>query len=215
MSVPAKIKKLFKGPSLGGHSPTLSKKVDGTVKKDYRQACIMEFVNLISPKYDIWGTDASCVDESLTSWAITFNDSIEKDSDREKLLKFAPRFLGTDFKKNHTALRKGAYEWAKYYTEKYDVEVETYDPHNYWSYTGQKPYKLLKKNFSNWEKAREELSRLLENLFDSGRYEEAEKFFNTVLPDGECVEPDWDRARAYFEEGKLPDKVYGSKLSAY
>lgn len=203
--VPNKVKKLFSGPDSGGHVPT-EYVDDGYIDEAFRQACIMEFVNLISPKYEVWGTDAPCVDRTLTSMSIEVNDEVT-DGVRDALLKYAPRYLGTKYRKNHGKMAKGAYEWALYAQKKGLIPSEQDD--YVWDrktkeYTHKMvPVKIRKKDFSSWTKA----STKLTELWNHAQYENAlqeeklikefTKLLDFVLPEGECEEPNWDRAKAY------------------
>src|SRR5437868_2231933 len=110
LKIPSWLKK-FNAPASGDHQPKAEIYVDLDAEFN-REACIMEVVNLISPKYEVWGTDAKCVNDGLASLAIEINDNIDRDKDRQKILKFAPRFLGTAYKKNAKQIRDAIDEWS-------------------------------------------------------------------------------------------------------
>lgn len=201
IEVPNKLKKLFT-PNLGGNGDPRHEKA----------ACIMEFVNLISPKYEIWGTDALCVDETLTELSIQVNDATQNDSERKRMLRYAPRYLGTDFKKNHNKMTNGAWKWCKHAIEKYNL---TYDDYDYVTGINKViPYKITKKyDFNNWTSASCKLNEIWDIVDDEldtdrKRMNEFTNLLDTVLPSGKQAEPDWDRAKAYFEKGELPQNSH-------
>lgn len=213
--------KKYKGktPALGGHDPADLIENMTQIAEEDRQACIMEATNLISPKYETWGTDAPCVDSGLTGIAIEANDNIQDDDKRAKLLSFAPRFLGTAYKKHQKAIRLAIEEWANSFVKR--NRVLSYE-NFYYGEPGdeKKPYPLKRKDFKTLYKATQTASYVInaweeQRTPDNNKYaNELIRFFNEVLPEGELVEPNWDRARDYFEKGILPGMATEESLAA-
>lgn len=75
----------------------------GAGKRHEKKVCIMQFVSAISPQ-DLpnkgrdgnwWSDVPNCVNHQLSDFMIGVNDGVDS-YERNKLLAFAPRFLGTD-----------------------------------------------------------------------------------------------------------------------